>query len=217
MISKIIEVENGFNWGKFLVAKFDDLELSLRSSVDPETPMTMLRAIGYGRDDTCVWVVDLQTREGAGFYPNGNASIDLNARSIWVCPMYEPFLNWLYKQDLSDITKLPAVVRFTLEETAEHTASQGYRRQGPQPLTAKTRDLCQEGLARAIDAFLHNPNEVLDVPFDDPDFSRAAQQYAAELRQAATELEMDFDEVVNAEAGPGRNDKWLKELLGEGK
>ena len=46
--------------------------------------------------------------------------------------MFEPFLQWLYQQDLSDITKLPALVSFTGEEIKDHASLAGYRREGGQ-------------------------------------------------------------------------------------
>lgn len=51
-------------------------------------------------------------------------SHDLNEKhKIWVCPLYEPFLEWLYRQDVRDLGKLPDHV--TLEAPA---ALWGYRR-----------------------------------------------------------------------------------------
>ena len=58
-------------------------------------------------------VLDLQTGEGAIFMPGGLAAADLDKHGIWVCPLFEPFLAWLYKQDLSDLDALPAVVEIT--------------------------------------------------------------------------------------------------------
>lgn len=57
-------------------------------------------------------VFDLQTGEERAFFlPGGLASADLNGKhQIWVCPMFEPFLAWLYKQDTSDLSALPALV-----------------------------------------------------------------------------------------------------------
>ncbi len=125
MVIKIIEATNGFNWGKFMLQKFDT-EWSEQSAVDPGP---LIQRLGWTNKH--LWVLDLQTGEGAFFHPGGIASADLNKHRIWVCPMYEPFLEWVYRQDLSDITKLPSLVELTLEETAQHTAMYGYRRPGP--------------------------------------------------------------------------------------
>ena len=80
-----------------------------------------------------VWVLDLQTGEGAYFRHGGNAKADLTKHAIWVCPLYEPFLTWLYAQDLSDIEALPA--RIDLPNSPFSFA--GYRRPGP--TAAKTK------------------------------------------------------------------------------
>lgn len=52
---------------------------------------------------------------------------DLDKHRVWVCPLYEPFLNWLYAQDLADLDKLPDLVDIPDAEFQMH----GYRRPGP--------------------------------------------------------------------------------------
>jgi hypothetical protein len=71
-------------------------------------------------------IMDLQTGEAAMFMPGGSPAHDLDKHRIWVCPMFEPFLDWLYQQDVTDLTKLPGYV----EIDAEFSMS-GYRRPGP--------------------------------------------------------------------------------------
>src|SRR5262245_33652018 len=95
MESRFIEVTNGpNNWGKFLLLRFTADDWAYVSKV-PDYPDPLLRSIGWGPG--AVWVLDLQTREGAAFSPHGVASIDLNTKhQVWVCPMFEPFLVWLY-------------------------------------------------------------------------------------------------------------------------
>jgi hypothetical protein len=123
MITKIIEATNGeLNWGKFMLGKFDANEWHYRSVV-AEQPL--LR--GIGTNPACLWVLDLQTGEGAYFRPHGNAHADLNKHKIWVCPLFEPFLTWLYKQDVTDFDKLPDLVDLPEAEFA----FAGYRRPGP--------------------------------------------------------------------------------------
>lgn len=126
MISTFIEATDGteFNWGKFMVARFTPEEYAHPSAID--TGQRLLRAIGHGPDD--VLVVDLQTCEGAIFTPNRHAlaSADLNKHRVWVCPMFEPFLAWLYQQDLTDLGKLPVLVNLGNVPTS----MQGYRRSG---------------------------------------------------------------------------------------
>ena len=113
----------GGNWGKFLVG-IHDSEWSWRSEIDPIN-MPLLRQIGWGHNH--IWVLDLQTCEGAGFRPGGYAKADLEKHKIWVCPLFEPFLTWLYRQDLDRIDELPQVVE--LEADFEF---HGYRRPGPE-------------------------------------------------------------------------------------
>lgn len=123
---KFIEAtENSqFNWGKFMVAKFEQSEWDQASALDKRN---LLRARGWTPDH--LLVLDIQTGEGAVFRHGGLASHDLNERhQIWVCPMYEPFLNWLYKQDVTDLTKLPSLVN--LGDVP--TAMSGYRRKRKQ-------------------------------------------------------------------------------------
>lgn len=127
MITKVIEVTNGNkNWGKFLLIRFTEEWQTWKSQIDPGRPL--LRTMGWSRDH--LWVLDLQTGEGAYFCPNpsGSAEEDLSNHQIWVCPMYEPFLEWLYKQDLTDLEKLPEMV--DLQDAP--FAFRGYRRPGPE-------------------------------------------------------------------------------------
>lgn len=123
MICKIIEVTNGFNWGKFMLCRFDAQEWQIKSVVDTEK--NLLQTIGWAPHH--IWILDLQTGEGALFRPGGVPQADLKKHKIWVCPMYEPFMVWLYSQDLSDIEKLPSFVELQFAESALY----GYRREGP--------------------------------------------------------------------------------------
>lgn len=110
------------NHGKFLVGRFTSEEWGRRSAVDN---WPLLGGRGWSNDH--IIVMDLQTGEGAVFKPGGLASADLKKHRVWVCPLFEPFLTWLYQQDLSDLSKLPALVEFP---DAEFALS-GYRRPGP--------------------------------------------------------------------------------------
>src|SRR5579864_6002222 len=114
MIQHIIEVNGAeFNWGKVMLLKFDK-EWSYESRIDPGAPL--LPRVGWGNEH--IWVLDLQTGEGACFRADPRASIrhDLGQKhKVWVCPICEPFLEWLYRQALSHITKLPAIVNFTAD------------------------------------------------------------------------------------------------------
>ena len=124
MITKIIEVtNNNQNWGKFLVMR-PDTEWSRRSEIDLLNNTPLLRLVGWTQDHLAV--MDLQTGEGAMFRIGGIASADLNKTKIWVCPMFEPFLTWLYKQDLKDLAALPDMVNLP-DAPFEF---RGYRRAG---------------------------------------------------------------------------------------
>jgi hypothetical protein len=125
MKTKIIEATNGpLNWGKFLLGRFD-VEWDVVSAVDVKSISPLLRTIGTSPHT--LWVFDLQTCEGAGFYahPGGVASADLQKHKIWVCPLFEPFLSWLYRQDLRNLDTLPVLV--DLDAPFE---MRGYRRPG---------------------------------------------------------------------------------------
>jgi len=125
MQTVLIEVEHDFNWGKFCVARFD-YEWAIPSSVS-DLGHSLLAERGWTPDN--IWVLDLETREGACFRPGGYAKADMDKHKIWCCPMFEPFLAWLYTQDLSDLSKLQKVVRLTEKDVAG--AMHGYRHQGP--------------------------------------------------------------------------------------
>lgn len=126
MITKIIEATNhdagGMNWGKFLVGRFDQ-EWAYQSQID--AGRALLPRVGWSPDTLMVF--DLQTGEGGLFRPGGLARADLHKHRIWVCPMFEPFLTWLYQQNLSDLQALPGVVQIANPESALY----GYRRRGP--------------------------------------------------------------------------------------
>src|SRR5581483_9374539 len=90
MKTVFIEVEHPFNWGKFMVARFDAEEWG-RPSAHPEAmKKSLLGQRGWAGHH--ILVVDLETGEGAMFRPGGLASADLNKHRVWVCPMFEPFL-----------------------------------------------------------------------------------------------------------------------------
>lgn len=125
MKTKIIEVTNhpeGINHGKFMLGRFEEHEWAFASAI--EGPGFMHRR--WGPDH--LLVLDLETCEGAIFLHGGYAKADLEKHRVWVCPMFEPFLNWLYKQDISDLDALPPVVTFTEAEAPSSMA--GYRRSG---------------------------------------------------------------------------------------
>lgn len=123
METKIIEATNGTNWGKFLIGRMD--HEWQRRSVISESSIPLLRQIGWGTEH--LWVLDLQTGEGASFrvHRGGHARNDLERHRIWVCPLYEPFLWWLYAQPNLDLAALPETVQLEAD-----SALWGYRRSG---------------------------------------------------------------------------------------
>jgi hypothetical protein len=146
--TRIIEATSAGNWGKFLVARFTD-EWKIRSGIsnvlpgkarprdEPPDRLPLLRRVGW--HERHLLVLDLQTGEGAIFLPGGLASADLNKHEIWVCPLFEPFLAWLYQQDLSDLDAVPAVVE--IEGIPPQLA--GYRRQGLRPTSSLKRKVAR--------------------------------------------------------------------------
>lgn len=138
MQAKIIEGTNGFNWGKFMLLRFTQEEWSYVSQLGQ---IPLLRGRGWGPSH--VWVLDLETGEGFCTLPGGMARADLKKHEIWVCPMFEPFLEWLYTQDLSDFDKLPSLVDLEGE-----SALRGYRRPG-----ASFEELFSEKLRLKLAAF----------------------------------------------------------------
>ena len=123
MKTRIIEATNGFNHGKFLLGRHD-VEWSHPTAID-DSAYRVLSLTGWSPRH--LLVLDLATGEGAMFQPGGMAAADLDKHRIWVCPMFEPFLTWLYRQDLSDLDALPLLV-----ELEAGSALYGYRRPGPQ-------------------------------------------------------------------------------------
>lgn len=121
MKTKIVEAIGTLNWGKFMLGQFDD-ERRHPSALEG---VNLLRSQGWGPEH--LLVVDLATGEGAIFAarPGGLAAADLDKHQIWVCPLFEPFLEWLYQQDLTDLDLLPQAVEL-LDAPA---LMYGYRRQ----------------------------------------------------------------------------------------
>jgi hypothetical protein len=128
LITRLIEATNTpddhmgmVNWGRFLVGRLDR-EWATPSQVAAGTPVLL----HCGWRTSAIFVMDLVTGEGATFTPPGSAHHDLNQHAIWVCPLFEPFLEWLYQQDLTDLEALPAHVNLPEAPGGLH----GYRRQG---------------------------------------------------------------------------------------
>ena len=114
-----------------MVAQFDEEEWGRRSEVDHRydgATRSLIIRTGWSSDHALV--LDLQTGEGAMFLLGGMPKADLDKHKVWVCPMFEPFLAWLYKwpahsaDPVDWMADLPALV-----ELPDAPASmQGYRR-----------------------------------------------------------------------------------------
>lgn len=126
---KFIEATNrgdgGLNWGKFAVMRFEADDRSYPSQID-DAGFRLVSGQGWESDH--LFVLDLATGEGAMFRHGGSAQADLDKHRVWVCPMFEPFLVWLYQQDVTDLDALPGLVEFT--EAEAPSAFAGYRRPG---------------------------------------------------------------------------------------
>jgi hypothetical protein len=111
--TKIIEaVSPQGNFGKFLLGVPDE-EWSRLSEVEPSRFVLGLH--GWTRKH--VLIVDLATGEGAFFLHGGLASADLRKKRVWVCPLFEPLLEWFHQQQLPmtvngllDLSGLPNIV-----------------------------------------------------------------------------------------------------------
>jgi hypothetical protein len=126
---RFVEVTNGaFNWGKFAVGRHTKAEWFEPEQMDGAIGHLLTgRGWSYGH----FWVLDLQTGEGAMFHPGGSAHADMTRHQLWVCPMFEPFLEWLYAhvRDVPDAwwDTLPRVL--DLPDAQPHIY--GHRRPGP--------------------------------------------------------------------------------------
>jgi hypothetical protein len=131
--TRIIEAQQGpagLNWGKFMIGRLTS-EWNVLSAAGKGRPL--LRACGWSRCPEKLLVLDLQTGEGAWFEAGAGAREELKKHRIWVCVLFEPFLEWLFAQDLSDLRKLPRAVDLPDAEPAWS----GYRRTRSGARTAK--------------------------------------------------------------------------------
>jgi hypothetical protein len=130
MKTAIIEATNGEqNWGKFLVGVMTD-EWKHRSAVDVESQSPLLRLRAWSRD--YIWVMDLETGEGALLCHRDVVRDALERHQVWVCPLFEPFVGWLFAQPMHGdpeawLDGLPPLIDFP---DAAFGLS-GYRRGGP--------------------------------------------------------------------------------------
>jgi hypothetical protein len=125
---KFLEVTNGeANWGKFSLGTFTSEEWSRRAVIDGGSIIG-----GRGWTRRHVWVLDLQTGEGAMFLPGGLVKADLDKHALWVCPMFEPMLTWLYDRigKTEDVAAAIAALPDHVDLPDAPFAMSGYRRPG---------------------------------------------------------------------------------------
>ena len=158
---KIIEAGHGpgrGNYGKFGVGLYTDAEWTEPGLYPGNESSQLLRSLGWTAEH--VWLFDLQTGEGAKFVLGGFARADLNKKQIWVCPLFEPFLGWLYQfyrdHPYDWWERLPRTIDFP----AAPFAMYGYRRPGD--ITRMT-DLQRRRIGQLVHAALDH------LWFDSPD------------------------------------------------
>lgn len=112
MKTKIIEATQGseFNWGKFLVGEFD-VEWRRRSELPGnDLPIPLLAQRGWAAHH--ILALDLETGEGIILSKHEQMpSYQLEHKhEIWRCPMFDPFLEWLVRQEFKTVEDLPSYV-----------------------------------------------------------------------------------------------------------
>jgi hypothetical protein len=95
MKTQFLEASGSMNHGRFLILEFEPSDWDVESKVSSGS---VLASAGFWTWRPLFALIDLVTCEGALFDGRGVARHDLDSRRIWVCPMYEPTLEWLYRQ-----------------------------------------------------------------------------------------------------------------------
>lgn len=127
--------EGGGNWGKFAVARWSTLEMREPTRFPGCEGQFITGLTGSPFDH--IWLLDIQAGEGALFSINNPIPVDvphqLNEKQIYICPMFEPFMTWLWEHirshqgtNLDWFDELPRVV--VLPEAPFDLY--GYRRRG---------------------------------------------------------------------------------------
>lgn len=166
MIVQFIEATqkiDQFNHGKFMVARFIGDEITAKSALPDYTEHSLWNLGGLRKlRPGMTLVLDLQTGEGAGFSlePHGagqtaarSALYELEKHELWVCPMFPPFLGWLFAQGMGgikgDIRTLPRYVELDTLDGALYRPRSGRH---------EAADKMQEAIREAL--------ECLDPEFD---------------------------------------------------
>ncbi len=123
----------GGNWGKFAVGRWTTDELREPTRFPGCEGQKIVNLSGWGRDH--IWVFDLQTGEAARFHTNNPIPVDvphqLRKHKIWVCPMFEPFLVWLWGHITAAGFNWWEALPRTVELPDAPFDFAGYRRPGP--------------------------------------------------------------------------------------
>lgn len=137
-----ISEQTSANWGKFLVARYSGRELTEPTQFPMCEGQTVVDLRGPG--DRHVWVLDLVTGEGVRFdwTTVRNAAAALQRHQVWVCPMFEPLVEWLVTHIRAAGTAWwDTLPRCVLLPDAPFALS-GHRRPGPgQRARDQVRDL----------------------------------------------------------------------------
>ncbi len=144
MDTKFVEVghgPSGGNWGKFMIARYTANELLEPTQFPGCEGQRIVSLRGSGRHH--IWVMDLATGEGARFpvdlggHPGATARKHLDDHQIWVCPLFEPFIGWLYDFSSANPNTWWDELPRTIEIPEAGFAFAGFRR-GEGPTTVIT-------------------------------------------------------------------------------
>jgi hypothetical protein len=131
------------NWGKFMIARYEPHELTEPTRYPGcEGRQGIVNQRGWAGDH--FWVLDLVTGEGVRFHVGAVPEIDahnaLEEHPVWVCPLFEPMLVWLFKfvggRPETWWDELPR----TIDLPDAPFQLYGYRRSGTCALPAKAGD-----------------------------------------------------------------------------
>lgn len=141
MRTHIIEATNkNQNWGKFLLGVLDDEWDRFPETPGCNTGVPLLASLPRTRGQKWdrardVLIMDLQTREAAVFALEGDPRVELERHQVWVCPLFEPFLGWLYSQPVDRVLSLDLPAWIDIPDAKFAWA--GHRRSGAEPIAEK--------------------------------------------------------------------------------
>lgn len=98
MHTRLVEALSEGKNGHFMVARFNCEEWTRGAA---KTDRSVLLSRGWSLRH--LFVLDVTTGEGFLTLHGGDAHADCERHQIWVTSLFEPFLAWLYEQDLLDL------------------------------------------------------------------------------------------------------------------